>query len=49
MYEVVAELDGYLVSDTLDVQIDAANISTQDFILEVDPDATEEETTGDGN
>jgi len=49
MYEVVAELDGYLVSDTLDVQIDAANITTQDFILEVDPDATEEETTGDGN
>mgnify|MGYP003126654641 CR=1 FL=1 len=49
MYEVVAELDGYLVSDTLDVQIDAANTTTQDFILEVDPDATEEETTGDGN
>lgn len=49
MYEVVAELDGYLVSDTLDVQIDAANITTQDFVLEVDPDATEEETTGDGN
>ncbi|RIV32981.1 DUF4382 domain-containing protein [Flagellimonas lutimaris] len=49
MYEVVAELDGYLVSDTLDIQIDAANITTQDFVLEVDPDATEEETTGDGN
>ncbi|MDF0705919.1 MAG: DUF4382 domain-containing protein [Bacteroidota bacterium] len=50
MYKVVAELDGYLASDTLDVQIDAANVTTQDFILEVDPDAaTEEETTGDGN
>jgi len=49
MYEVVAELDGYLVSDTLDVQIDAANITTQDFVLEVDPDATEEETTEGGN
>lgn len=38
-YEVVAELDGYLASDTLDVQIDAANITTQDFVLDVDPDA----------
>ncbi|WP_318308710.1 DUF4382 domain-containing protein [Flagellimonas crocea] len=49
-YEVVAELDGYLASDTLDVEINAANITTQDFTLDVDPDAaTEEETTGDGN
>lgn len=42
-YEVVAELDGYLASDTLDVQIDAANITTQDFVLDVDPDASTEE------
>ena len=48
MYEVVAELDGYLASDTLEVQIDAANVTTQDFILEVDPEATEEEETTDG-
>ncbi|WP_421805623.1 DUF4382 domain-containing protein [Flagellimonas sp.] len=45
MYEVVAELEGYLASDTLEVQIDAANVTTQDFILEVDPDAGEETTT----
>jgi hypothetical protein len=45
MYEVVAELDGYLASDTLEVQIDAANVTTQDFILDVDPDAGEETTT----
>ena len=37
MYEVVAELKGYLASDTLDVQIDAANITTQDFELDVEP------------
>ena len=37
MYEVVAELEGYLASDTLDVQIDAANITTQDFELDVEP------------
>ena len=43
-YEVVAELDGYLATDTLDVQIDAANITTQDFVLDVDPDSGTEET-----
>jgi len=48
MYEVVAELEGYLTSDTLDIQIDAANVTTQDFILEVDPEATEDEETTDG-
>ncbi|AEM72406.1 putative lipoprotein [Allomuricauda ruestringensis DSM 13258] len=49
MYKVVAELDGYLASDTLDVQVDAANITTQDFVLEVDPEATEGENTDDGS
>ncbi len=49
MYEVVAELEGYLTSDTLDIQIDAANVTTQDFILEVDPEATEDEETTDGS
>ncbi len=51
MYEVVAELEGYISSDTLDVQIDAANVTTQDFVLEVDPDATDDstDTTGGGN
>nr|WP_297787522.1 DUF4382 domain-containing protein [uncultured Allomuricauda sp.] len=44
MYEVVAELEGYIASDTLDVQIDAANVTSQDFVLDVDPDATEEDT-----
>ncbi|MCR9227500.1 MAG: DUF4382 domain-containing protein [Flavobacteriaceae bacterium] len=49
-YEVVSEFDGFIASDTLEVQIDAANITNQDFILEVDPDAaTEEETTDGGN
>lgn len=47
MYEVVAEMEGYLASDTLSVQIDAANITTQDFVLDVDP-ATEEDNTDDG-
>ncbi|MBO0341174.1 MAG: DUF4382 domain-containing protein [Bacteroidota bacterium] len=51
MYEVVAELEGYISSDTLDVQIDAANVTTQDFVLEVDPDATDDstDTTEGGN
>lgn len=49
-YEVVSEFDGFIASDTIEVQINAANVTTQDFILEVDPDAaTEEETTEDGN
>ncbi|MBO0329682.1 DUF4382 domain-containing protein [[Muricauda] lutisoli] len=51
MYEVVAELEGYITSDTLDVQIDAANVTTQHFVLEVDPDATDDstDTTEGGN
>ena len=48
-YEVVSEFDGFIASDTLEVQINAANVTTQDFILEVDPAATEEETTEGGN
>lgn len=49
-YEVVSEFDGFIASDTIEVQINAANVTTQDFILEVDPDAaTEEETTEGGN
>ncbi len=43
MYEVLAEIDGYISSDTLDVQIDVANITTQDFVLEAE--SVEEETT----
>ena len=35
-YEVFAELEGYIASDTVNVQIDAANITTQDFILEIE-------------
>lgn len=45
-YSVVAELGGYLASDTVEVQIDAANVSRQDFVLE--PETAEEETTTDG-
>jgi len=48
-YEVVSEFEGFIASDTLEVQINAANVTTQDFILEVDPAATEEETTEGGN
>ncbi|SDQ70763.1 DUF4382 domain-containing protein [Flagellimonas zhangzhouensis] len=47
MYEVLAEIDGYISSDTLDVQIDVANITTQDFVLEAEPE--EETTTETGN
>lgn len=48
-YEVVSEFEGFIASDTLEVQINSANVTTQDFILEVDPAATEEETTEGGN
>lgn len=47
-YEVVSEFEGFIVSDTLEVQINAGNVTTQDFILEVDPDATTEEKTTEG-
>lgn len=34
-YKVLAEKEGYISSDTLDIQIVAANKTTQDFVLEV--------------
>ncbi|WP_340065843.1 DUF4382 domain-containing protein [Ascidiimonas aurantiaca] len=33
-YKVLAELEGYIASDYLDIQIDAGNKTLQDFILE---------------
>ncbi|MBR9854288.1 MAG: DUF4382 domain-containing protein [Algicola sp.] len=36
MYEVLSEIDGYISSDTLEIQIDAANITVQDFVLEAE-------------
>ncbi len=47
-YAVVAELGGYLASDTVEVQIDAANVTRQDFVLEAEA-SEEETTTGGGN
>ena len=38
-YRVVAEAAGFISSDTLDVQIDVANVTRQDFLLEKDPGA----------
>nr|WP_298925097.1 DUF4382 domain-containing protein [uncultured Allomuricauda sp.] len=35
-YEVLAELEGYTSSDTLEVQINVANNTVQDFILEIE-------------
>lgn len=35
-YRVVAEADGFISSDTLDVQIDVANVTRQDFLMEID-------------
>ncbi|TKD62564.1 DUF4382 domain-containing protein [Flavobacterium sp. ASW18X] len=47
MYKVLAELEGYMPSDTLEVSISAANLTQQDFILEAT--ATEETETTEGN
>lgn len=35
-YRVLAEAQDFFPSDTLDVQIDAANITRQDFLMEID-------------
>nr|WP_299069312.1 DUF4382 domain-containing protein [uncultured Allomuricauda sp.] len=35
-YEVFAELEGYVPSDTLEIQINAANNTVQDFVLEIE-------------
>ena len=45
-YKAVAEKDAFISSDTVDIEIIAANKTTQDFLLEAD--GTAEETT-DGN
>ncbi len=47
-YRVVAEADGFIPSDTLDVQIDVANVTRQDFLLEIEPPVTPE-TPAEGN
>lgn len=47
-YRVVAEAAGFISSDTLDVQIDVANVTRQDFLLEIEP-PVETETPADGN
>ena len=45
-YKVLAEAEGFIASDTLDVEIAIANITTQDFVLEAEMDTTEETTEG---
>ena len=45
-YKVVAEAEGFIASDTLDIEIAVANLTTQDFILEPEMDTTEETTEG---
>ena len=47
-YRVVAEAGGFIASDTLDVQIDVANVTRQDFLLEIEP-PVETETPAEGN
>lgn len=47
MYKILAELEGYIPSDTLEVSISAANLTQQDFVLEAM--ATEETETTEGN
>ena len=48
-YRAVAEKEGYVSSDTVDIQIDVANITLQDFFIEAEStDPTTDETT-DGN
>lgn len=39
-YTVMAELNGYIATEPLDVQIDAANVTSQDFMLEADGTAS---------
>lgn len=46
-YRVFAEKEGYLASDTVQVQIDAANFTEQNFLLEPEA-ATDEETDTEG-
>ncbi len=45
-YKVLAEAEGYMPSDTLDVEIAVANLTTQDFVLEAEMEPTEETTEG---
>jgi len=45
-YQVVAEATDYLPGETVEVQIDVANITRQDFLLEKDPAAVEPAPAG---
>ncbi len=42
-YDIFAERDGFIGSDSLNVQIVSANSTTQDFILEIDENSETEE------
>ena len=45
-YSVFAELEGFNSSDTLEVQINAANITVQDFVLEAEETAETDSQSG---
>jgi len=45
-YRAVAEKEGYVSSDTVAVQVDVANITIQDFLMEKEEETTEDTTGG---